>query len=83
MTISDRILETNLFKSGESFGPLRMAKALNVTRQAADLALRYLLDKGLVERSGKGLYCKARDRHWVHQARLNDAKALHAARVLV
>lgn len=89
MTISDQILETSLYGSGEPFGPIRMAMELGVTRQAADLALRYLVDQGKAERWERGLYCKTRPRHWIHTAPLNnadklkDARALHAGRVLV
>ena len=73
MTVSDRILESTLYKSGDSFGPLRMAKGLNVTRQAANLALMYLVDQGQVQRAGCGTYCKTRPRHWIHKTRLSNA----------
>lgn len=83
MSLPDQIEATEIFQSGEPFGPMRMAKALCINRQRANHALSHMVNIGRAQRAGRGLYMKPKPKHWIHSASLANAKALHAARVLV
>lgn len=80
MTHRDRITATELWQSGEPFGPLRMAKALGVPRESVRHRLEQMVRSSEAEYLGAGLYRKRPPKPFIYKARLNDPKGLVAAR---
>lgn len=72
------IIETPMYKSGESFGPLRMAREIGCDRQTTLNTLRAMITHGEAQYCGDGLYSKKHERHWIYTTPLtkNSPKCL-------
>jgi hypothetical protein len=78
MNLREKIQASELYNSGEAFRPMDMAKLLKEDAKAVGSTISDMRDKCLVAYDGR-LYWKPR-MHWIHKARLNDAKTLRQVR---
>ena len=80
MTLLERALKSEIYTSGEDFGATRLSMMLKIKHEQAKGVIKHMLAKGELQRISPGVYAKPPERHWIHRARMNDAKALRAAR---
>ena len=70
MSVKQKIIASDLFKSGEPFGPTRMALEIGEDRNAVGSALAKMRSRGEVYAPSTGLFCAPPARHWIYTRRL-------------
>ena len=68
-SISQRILVSERYLSGEEFDLKRIADSIHVDSGRVRKALDYLMENGQICKDDKGRYYKPRS-HWIHKRKL-------------
>lgn len=69
-TIAERLVDTEMWATGERFGALRMAQELGERRESVREVLDRMVNQGKATYGGTGLYSRPVPKHWLHRRRL-------------